>query len=97
MSVAFSPDGRTIASASEDRSVRLWSAATGELMKTLQGHTLRVYSVAFSPDGSTIISASEDKSVRLWTAGINVRCSVQSSKSLHTPLSSVRQHCYPVG
>jgi WD40 repeat protein len=65
-SVAFSPDGQTIASGSEDKTIKLWRRADGTLVQTLRGHQGRIYSVAFSPDGQTIASASEDKTVRLW-------------------------------
>ncbi|MDZ8138591.1 MAG: hypothetical protein RM049_25340, partial [Nostoc sp. DedQUE04] len=65
-SVAFSPDGKTIASASLDNTVKLWDAATGKSISTLKGHSDRVSSVAFSPDGKTIASASYDKTVKLW-------------------------------
>ena len=65
-SVCFSPDGKTIASASRDKTVRLWNTTTGQHLKTLIGHTLDVNSVHFSPDRKTIASASWDKTVRLW-------------------------------
>jgi WD40 repeat protein len=64
--VTFSPDGKTIASASEDQTVRLWDSSTGSLIRELTGHTGIVTSAAFSPDGKTIASGSEDKTVRLW-------------------------------
>ncbi|MBD2459500.1 hypothetical protein H6G89_00445 [Oscillatoria sp. FACHB-1407] len=62
---SFSPDGRVIASASADNTVRLWSM-DGQLLHTLRGHTNRVNSVSFSPDGQTIASASDDGTVKLW-------------------------------
>ncbi|MUG95383.1 hypothetical protein F7734_24665 [Scytonema sp. UIC 10036] len=64
-SVSFSPDGKTIASASWDNTVKLWDT-TGRELKTLKGHTASVLSVSFSPDGKTIASASSDKTVKLW-------------------------------
>jgi WD40 repeat protein len=65
-SVGFSPDGRLLASASYDMTVRLWDTTTGALKQTLNGHSDSVYSVAFSPDGRLLASASDDITVRLW-------------------------------
>lgn len=65
-SIAFSPDGKTIASGSYDKTVRVWDVTTGEVMAKIQGHSERVYSIAFSPDGKTIASGAWDGTVRVW-------------------------------
>ncbi|GAB1544596.1 hypothetical protein NUACC21_72720 [Scytonema sp. NUACC21] len=62
---SFSPDGQTIASASFDNTVKLWSI-DGRELRTLNGHRDKVLNVIFSPDGKTIASASSDKTVKLW-------------------------------
>ena len=64
--VAFSPDGRMLASASSDSTVRMWEAAAGQPIRTLEGHTAPVLSVAFSPDGRLLASGSADGTARLW-------------------------------
>ena len=68
-SALFSADGHKIASASEDGTVRVWSATTGECERTLAGHTHRVVSAAsYCPAGQKIVSASMDTTVRIWSA-----------------------------
>jgi hypothetical protein len=64
--VAFSPDGALLATASDDRTARLWEVATGAMVHTLTGHTGWVTGVAFSPDGTLLATVSHDQSVRLW-------------------------------
>ncbi|KAH7111684.1 vegetative incompatibility protein HET-E-1 [Dactylonectria estremocensis] len=67
-SVAFSADGQRVASGSDDRTVKIWDAATGVCVQTLQGGS-GVRSVAFSADGQRVASGSWDNTVKIWDAG----------------------------
>jgi WD40 repeat protein len=67
-SVAWSPDGRVLASGSWDNTLKLWDASSGSLLRTLQGHSSRVWSVAWSPDGRVLATSSEDNTLKLWDA-----------------------------
>ena len=72
-SVAFSPDGRTLASGSKDDTIRLWDMQTRTLRKTLIGHTGAVSNVAFSADGKILASGSSDSTICLWSMETGTR------------------------
>lgn len=85
-SVAFSPDGRYIASSSEDNTVRLWDLNGNPASKPFRGHTDYVNSVAFSRDGRYIVTGSSDKTLRLWDLQGN---SIREFKGLQGVVRSV--------
>ncbi|MFD0032121.1 WD40 repeat domain-containing protein [Streptomyces sp. NPDC127172] len=64
--IAWSPDGRRIATASDDRTVRIWSTATFEEVAIVGVHQDKVSSVAWSPDGTQLLTASFDGPARIW-------------------------------
>jgi WD40 repeat protein len=69
-SASFSPDGKSIITASDDRTARIWDVATGKEIAVLHGHEDIVRSVVFSPDSNHIVTASSDGIARIWQASI---------------------------
>jgi WD40 repeat protein len=68
LSLAFSPDGKRLAAASNDQKAYLWDVESGKLVHTLSGHTTTVNTVAFLPDGKRVLTLSWDRTIRLWDA-----------------------------
>jgi hypothetical protein len=91
--VAFSPDGKRLASGASDNAVRLWDAAGGKEIARLEGHKNQVDSVVFSPDGKRLASGAFDNTVRLWDATGERR--LRASKGTRT--GSIRSCSAPMG
>ena len=68
--LAWSPDGKYIASGGDDLTVRIWAATTGQTMLIYRGHSNYLLQVAWSPDGKQIASSSQDGAVELWQPGL---------------------------
>ena len=66
--VAFSPDGKRLATASLDNTARVWDLSTGRTVLTLTNHTDGVYGIAYSPDGTRLATASRDGTAKIWDA-----------------------------
>jgi WD40 repeat protein len=68
--VVYSPDGKTLALASCDRTIRVWEAATGKERYVCKSHEGEITSVVYSPDGKTLASASGDTTILVWDLGL---------------------------
>ncbi|MEH1886546.1 serine/threonine-protein kinase [Nostoc sp.] len=66
LSVAISPDGKTIASSGGDGTIKLWNLATGKEISSLNAYSQQVNAVAISPDGKTLVSGSDDSTIKIW-------------------------------
>src|SRR5581483_11223955 len=86
-SVALSPDGLMAATASWDKTVKLWDLPSGKLIRTFTDHTDKVHVVAFSPDGQWILSGGWDRVPRLWS--INVSGPVHRFETLKSTIAGV--------
>jgi dipeptidyl aminopeptidase/acylaminoacyl peptidase len=75
-SVSISPDGKTLASGNNDKTIKLWNVETGTEIRTLTGHDKHITSVSFSPDSKTLASGSGDKTIKLWN--------VETGMEIHT-------------
>lgn len=74
--VAYSPDGKILATGSREKNIMLWDTNTGLRLRTLLGHSERVNAIAFSPNGDQLASVSEDQSIRLWDLSPTVATTV---------------------
>jgi hypothetical protein len=73
LAVAYSPNGKTVASAGYDRLIKLWDVSTGKEFLTLKDHSDAIYGLAFSPDGSLLASGAADRAVKVWDAATGKR------------------------
>ncbi len=74
--IAFSPDGRLLATGDDQKNIRIWDPDSGEEIYKLSGHKKSVYAVAFSPDGRWLVSGSWDKTIKIWD--------VEAGREVHT-------------
>jgi WD40 repeat protein/transcriptional regulator with XRE-family HTH domain len=99
--VIYSPDGKRVATASADKTAKIWDAVTGQLLLTLKGHTDEVWGLAFSPDGQRLATSSSDQTAKVWDAtsgeelfilpesGISIKFSPDGTRLVTTSLEKI--------
>ncbi|MCC5665038.1 serine/threonine protein kinase [Nostoc sp. CHAB 5784] len=85
LSVAISPDGKTIVSSGGERTIKLWNLATGKQISSLNAYSQQVNVVAISPDGKTLVSGSDDNTIKIWNMATRkqIRTLTGHSDSVH--------------
>jgi len=83
-SVAFSPDGKRMATASDDQTAKVWDAESGKELLTLRGHSGHVKAVIFSPDGKRLATASEDGTVQVYAFDLRELLNLARSRVTRT-------------
>lgn len=78
--LSFSRDGKTLVSAGGDGNIKFWDVATGQVRRTLSGHTNALYKAIFSPDEKLLASSSRDATARIWDVGVNIDADETSSE-----------------
>lgn len=87
VAVAVSPDSNFVATASKDKSIKLWELSTGREIRTFLGHEMTVSSIAFSSDGKFLLSGSYDKSTRLWDVTNGKALTILASEDVITDVA----------
>ena len=100
--LVFSPSGETLATASEDKNIKLWSINNGECLATLSGHEEAVNCIAFRPDGKVLASYSDDLTIKLWDLRDITKISLAATipgddNAVIKPVSSARRLLFPEG
>jgi len=92
-SYAHGHDGKRLATASVDKTVKVWDAVNGQELLTLRGHTDQVYGVAYSPDGKRLATASADETLQIYALDVRELVDLARSRVTRTPPSFTLDEC----